>query len=121
MTELESLAVDPMLGRIIGGVTLESKLGAGGMAAVYAGRDDEAGGARRALKVLSVASPESFQVRFEREARIGQGLEHPLIVRVHRHGTSGDYRFMVMDLVEGEDLAELLAKRQGPFPLADGL
>lgn len=114
MPGLESPDVDSLLGRIIGGVTIESKLGSGGMAAVYAGQDAEEGGARRALKVLSVASPESFQVRFEREARIGQGLEHPLIVRVHRHGTSGDYRFMVMDLVEGEDLARLMRK-SGPL------
>src|SRR5690606_6668884 len=69
-----------------------------------------AGGVRRAIKVLSVASPETFQARFEREARIGQALDHPLIVRVHRHGTSGDYRFMVMELVEGEDLAQVMRK-----------
>src|SRR5690606_6070319 len=89
---------------------IDQKLGSGGMAAVYAGPDEQAGGARRAIKVLSVASPDSFQVRFEREARIGQTLEHPLIVRVHRHGTSGDYRYLVMDLVEGEDLARVMRK-----------
>ncbi|MCW8140062.1 MAG: serine/threonine protein kinase, partial [Planctomycetota bacterium] len=106
--------VDPMLGRTIGGVAIERKLGAGGMAAVYAGRDDEAGGAARAIKVLSVASPESHQVRFDREARIGRMLDHPLVVRVHRHGTCGDFRYMVMDLIDGEDLARVL-RRTGPM------
>ncbi len=99
-----------MIGRSVGGVVIDQKLGSGGMAAVYAGADEQAGGGRRAIKVLSVASPDSFQVRFEREARIGQTLEHPLIVRVHRHGTSGDYRYLVMDLVEGEDLARVMRK-----------
>lgn len=102
--------MDPIIGRTIGGVVIDQKLGSGGMGTVYAGRDDDAGGVRRAIKVLSVASPETFQARFEREARIGQALDHPLIVRVHRHGTSGDYRFMVMELVEGEDLAQVMRK-----------
>ncbi|MBX3468988.1 MAG: SUMF1/EgtB/PvdO family nonheme iron enzyme [Planctomycetes bacterium] len=106
--------VDPMVGRTIGGVAIERKLGAGGMAAVYAGRDEEAGGAARAIKVLSVASPESHQVRFDREARIGRMLDHPLVVRVHRHGTCGDFRYMVMDLIDGEDLARVL-RRTGPM------
>lgn len=99
-----------MIGRTVGGVVIDQKLGAGGMAAVYGGRDDADGGARRAIKVLSVASPEGLQARFEREARIGQLLDHPLIVRVHRHGADGDYRYMVMDLVEGEDLARVMRK-----------
>jgi serine/threonine-protein kinase len=102
--------VDPIVGRTIGAVRVTSKLGAGGMASVYAGEDLEADGARRAIKLLSVASHESYKARFEREARIGHGLNHPLLVRVHRYGVSGDFHYMVMDLVEGEDLARVLAR-----------
>ncbi len=102
---------DPLAGRTVGGVEIESRLGQGGMATVYAGKDLEQGGRRVAIKLLSVASPDTFQVRFDREARIGAGLDHPLVVRVHRFGVSGDYRFMIMDLVEGEDLSRVLRKR----------
>lgn len=99
-----------------------SKLGAGGMASVYLGEDAEAKGALRALKLLSVAAPEPYKVRFEREARIGAGLDHPLLVRVHRHGVSGDFLYLVMDYVEGEDLASVLARAGAlDWPLAAAL
>jgi len=106
--------VDPLVGRTVGGVRIDAKLGAGGMASVYAGSDQEAGGRRRAIKLLSVASHDHIQARFEREARIGHRLRDPLLVRVHRYGVSGDFHYMVMDLVEGEDLAHLL-ERTGPL------
>ncbi len=105
---------DPLSGREIGEVRLEGKLGAGGMASVYLGRDLARGGAPCAIKLLSVASPEGFRSRFEREARIGEALDDEALVRVHRSGLSGDYHFAVMDLVEGEDLAHVLA-REGPL------
>lgn len=102
--------MDPLTGRTIGGITLQLKLGAGGMGSVYSGTDAEASGARRAIKLLSLASHESLQARFEREARIGHRLRHPLLVGVHRYGVSGDYQYMVMDLVEGEDLGHVLQR-----------
>ena len=102
--------VDPLCGRTIGGVNLQLKLGAGGMGSVYSGPDAEASGAQRAIKLLSLASHESLQARFEREARIGHRLRHPLLVGVHRYGVSGDYQYMVMDLVEGEDLGHVLQR-----------
>ena len=102
------------MGREIGGVRLEAKLGAGGMASVYAGVDVERRGVRCAVKVLSVASHEAYLERFRREAQIGAALDHSSLVRVHRSGVSGDFLFMVMDLVEGEDLAHVL-DREGPL------
>jgi len=114
--------VDPLLGRTIGGITLESKLGAGGMAAVYAGPDSEDGGEVHAIKLLSVASHDHLKARFEREAKIGHRLNHPLLVGVHRYGVSGDYHYMVMDFVQGEDLGQVL-KREAPlaWPLVAGI
>lgn len=102
------------MGREIGGVRLESKLGAGGMASVYAGADVERSDVRCAVKLLSVASHDHYRERFQREAQIGATLDHSSLVRVYRSGTSGDFLFMVMDLVEGEDLAHVLA-REGPL------
>ncbi|MEZ6189054.1 MAG: bifunctional serine/threonine-protein kinase/formylglycine-generating enzyme family protein [Planctomycetota bacterium] len=109
--------MDPLLGRTIGGLSLERKLGAGGMAAVYAGPDSEDGGAVRAIKLLSVASHDHLKARFEREAKIGHRLNHPLLVGVTRYGVSGDYHYMVMDFVDGEDLAHVL-KREAPLEWA---
>jgi formylglycine-generating enzyme required for sulfatase activity len=106
---------DPLVGRTIGGVTLQAKIGSGGMGAVYAGLDEQAGSERVAIKLLSVTSHEAILARFDREAKIGRALEHPLLVRVARNGESGDYRFLVMELVEGEDLAHVM-RREGPFP-----
>ena len=97
--------MDPLVGRTIGAVKITCKLGAGGMATVYGGEDLEQDGSRRAIKVLSVTSHESYRARFDRESRIGHGIQHARVVRVHRYGVSGDYHYMVMDLVDGEDLA----------------
>ena len=102
--------MDPLVGRTIGGIQLDAKLGAGGMGSVYQGRDGQDGDARRALKLLSVASPDYLQERFEREAKIGFKLKHPLLVRVHRYGVDGDFHYMVMDLVEGEDLSHVFRR-----------
>ena len=106
--------MDPLAGRTIGAVTITSKLGTGGMASVYAGTDAERDGARCAIKLLSITCHDAYRGRFERESRIGHRLNHPLLVRVHRYGVSGDFHYMVMDLVEGEDLAHVL-KRCAPL------
>jgi len=114
---------DPLVGREIGGVRLLGRLGTGGMAAVYLGEDTEAEDTRRAIKLLSVASHPHYRARFEREAQIGERLRDPLLVRVYRSGVSGDFHFMVMDLVEGEDLHNVLDRhnRQLSWPAVAGL
>lgn len=105
-----SSSEDPLVGREIGNVRLSGRLGTGGMAAVYLCEDDQANGARRAIKLLSITSHPHYRARFEREAQIGQRLRDPLLVRVYRSGVSGDYHYMVMDLVEGEDLHNVLER-----------
>lgn len=48
--------------------------------------------------------------RFEREARLASRLNHPNTVTVHDYGQYEDYLFLVMELLEGEDLADVLAR-----------
>lgn len=82
-----------------------------------------------ALKLMRVRSAEDteessheWEVRFEREVRAIRGLESPHVVRVHDSGvdsSTGD-RFLVMELLDGEDLAEL-QKRLGPLPVDTAL
>jgi Tol biopolymer transport system component/Ser/Thr protein kinase RdoA (MazF antagonist) len=68
-----------------------------------------------AIKILpaGLAHNEEFLARFEREAKTISSLNHPNICTLFDVGHEGDTRFLVMELIEGESLADRLAK--GPF------
>jgi eukaryotic-like serine/threonine-protein kinase len=70
-----------------------------------------------AIKVLSahLAGQQELRERFEREARVVSGLNHPHICTLYDIGRQGDIDFLVMEYLEGETLAERLKK--GPLPL----
>ncbi len=107
--------VSIMSARPLGGrYQLHTTLGQGGMAAVWAGVDIRLG-RPVAVKVLDGAAradPVMLQ-RLEAEARTVAKLEHPNIVAVYDFGTEGDVPYLVMELVEGEDLQQRLAN--GPL------
>src|SRR5439155_12332757 len=67
-----------------------------------------------ALKVLAepLASDPSFVERFRREARAAASLAHPNIVGVYDYGEQGGVFYIVMELIDGETLAERL-RREG--------
>jgi serine/threonine-protein kinase len=86
-------------------------LGKGGMGEVYRARDEKLG-RDVALKVLPSAfawDPDRF-ARFEREARLLASLNHPNIAGIHGLEQSGDTHFLVLELVEGETLAQRLVR-----------
>ncbi|MGH3751214.1 MAG: Stk1 family PASTA domain-containing Ser/Thr kinase [Pseudonocardiaceae bacterium] len=97
----------------------------GGMSTVYRGTDTRL---ERpvAIKVMAprFAADPMFLQRFEREARAAARLHHPGIVGVHDQGVdsspTGDYAFLVMELVEGGTLRDLLRQQHGKLavPLA---
>ena len=91
------------------------ELGSGGMATVYTGRDRLLG-RPVAIKMLAerYAGDDRFVTRFKREARAAAGLNHQNIVSVFDTGDTNGQHFIVMELVEGETLADLL-KREGPL------
>jgi serine/threonine-protein kinase len=66
-----------------------------------------------AIKVLSphLSSDETVIARFINEARIAASLQHPNIVTVYEAGQDGEFVFMAMEYVEGQDLATLLRER----------
>ncbi len=109
-----------MIGRSIGPYQILAELGRGGMGEVYLARDT-ALNRNVALKVL----PEAFVrdderlARFKREAQILASLNHPNIAHVHGLEESSGPRALVMELVEGDDLSDRIAR--GPIPLADAL
>ena len=80
----------------------------GGMGSVWRGRDLKTG-QMVAIKVLTLDSP-SDQVRFEREAAVLAGLQHPNIVRYVAHGASPDgVRFLIQEWVDGITLSTQLS------------
>src|SRR5205085_7993417 len=70
-----------------------------------------------ALKVLpeTLAGDADHLARFEREARTVAGLNHPNIVTLHSVEDDGDVRFLTMELVDGQSLADLVTP--GGLPL----
>ena len=108
------------LGAQLGHFTILRLLGAGGMGEVYEAQDAKLGRSV-ALKVLPdafVHLPERM-ARFEREARLLASLNHPHIAAIHGIEEAGGVRFLILELVPGETIAELL--KRGPMSLGEAL
>ena len=110
-------------GTRLGPYEIVALLGQGGMGEVYRARD---GRLDRdvAIKIL----PEAFATdaervsRFQREAKVLASLNHPHIAAIYGLEDAGGAKALVMELVEGEDLAQRLARgavasRRGAAPL----
>jgi len=95
-------------------------IGAGGMGEVYRARDTKLG-RDVAIKVLpeQFASDRDRVARFEREARTLASLNHPHIAQIYGLEQSGNTVALVMELVDGEDLSQRIAR--GALPLDDAL
>jgi len=107
-------------GTHLGPYEVVSPLGAGGMGEVYRARDTRLD-RTVAIKVLpsALAADPQFADRFEREARAVSALNHPNICALYDVGVQDGTRYLVMELVEGESLADRLAK--GPLPVPEAL
>jgi len=109
-----------MIGKTLANYEVTDRIGAGGMGEVYCARDTRLG-RDVALKVL----PQLFSTdrerlaRFEREARLLAGLNHPHIATLHGLEHDGGVHFLVMELVDGHDLSERL--RRGAVPVREAL
>jgi serine/threonine-protein kinase len=103
-------------GERLGAYTILSLLGKGGMGEVYLARDMKLG-RDVALKVIAntVASDPDYLRRFEEEARLASGLNHPNIVTIYGAEAQGDVAYIAMELVRGHTLRKLLA--QGAIPV----
>jgi serine/threonine protein kinase len=91
-------------------------VGEGAMGKVYRARDRSLG-RQVALKVLSqrFIRQEDQLARFQREARVLASLNHPNIAIIHGLGSVGDTRFIVLELIEGETLAAVIARGKLPI------
>src|SRR5262245_58118697 len=101
-----------MQGRIVGGkYTLERELARGGMGAIWVAFDAQLR-RRVALKLMSpdhLASP-SARSRFEREAMAIAQLQSPHVVQIYDYGVDDGAPYIVMELLEGEDLQARLGR-----------
>lgn len=91
-----------------------SPIGQGGMGAVYEAVDERLDTVVALKETLF--SDEKLRKQFEREARLLARMHHQALPRVSDHFNEGDGQFLVMQYIGGNDLAEMLAQRKGPFP-----
>ena len=98
-------------GARLGPYEIVAPLGAGGMGEVYRARDTRLD-RTVAIKVLPsvLAADAQFRERFEREARAISALAHPHICTLHDVGEHNGFAFLVMEYLEGETLADRLAR-----------
>ncbi len=107
-------------GQVLSTYEISGLLGKGGMGEVYRATDRKLN-RQVAIKILPAefASDEDRVARFHREAQTVAALNHPNIAGIHELGEANGTRFLVLELVEGETLAERIAR--GPIPLTESL
>ncbi len=103
----------PEVGRVLGGrYRLIELLGEGGMATIYRAHDGQLD-RDVAVKLLrpQYGRDAGFIARFRQEAQSAASLNHPNVVNVYDYGTDEAGPFIVMELIDGENLAEVLRER----------
>ena len=102
-------------GTKLGPYEIVAPIGAGGMGEVYRAKDSRLD-RQVAVKVLSshLSANEEVRQRFEREAKTISQFSHPHICSLYDVGREGETDYLVMELLEGESLADRLGK--GPLP-----
>src|SRR6059058_1003072 len=103
-----------MLDRI-GPYRVVRKLGEGGMGVVYAAEDERLNRAV-AIKTIREAGDAIARERFMREARAAASLSHPNVCQLFDIGETDGSPFIVMELLDGESLAERLARARSRSP-----
>jgi serine/threonine protein kinase len=103
----------------IGRYRVGRELGRGGMGVVYAAYDEQL---ERPVAIKTIAAPapdEQARKRFQREARTAARIRHPNVCHIYEIGEHGDELFIAMEFLEGESLAEHLAR--GPLPIPEAV
>ncbi len=96
---------DPWIGSVVGGVILLSRLGAGAMGVVYRGRSESLD-RNVAVKFIREDHTPDERERFLREGRATAKIANDHVVRVYGTGACAEHLYQILELVDGETLAE---------------
>src|SRR5262252_9026782 len=109
-----------MIGTKLGHYEITSHLGTGGMGEVYQATDSRLG-RDVAIKLLPEALNHDTDraARFEREAQALASLNHPNIASIYGVEEASGRKFLIMELVDGETLAEKI--QRGPIPVVEAI
>ena len=110
----------PMHPAVIGPFKIERELGRGGMGEVYLARDTQLDRpvAIKALPVHLAQDPDRL-ARFQREAKVLASLNHSGIGAIYGTEQSGGHRYLILEFIEGETLAQRLSR--GAIPIDEAL
>jgi len=109
-----------LVGQTLSGYEVLEQIGAGGMGEVFLARDSKLE-RNVAIKLLpdAFARDKERMLRFDREAKVLASLNHPNIAAIYGFEESDDKRFLVLELVEGDTLAQRV--KAGPLPVDEAL
>ena len=105
----------------LGRYNLVSELGRGAMGVVYRAEDPLLNRTVAIKTILLMDDPAAraeYEARFFQEAKAAGGLNHPNLITIHDIGREGDVAYMAMELLEGTELREMVAKGRLPLPFA---
>lgn len=114
------LGFSPLAGRVISHYRLDTYLGHGGMGVVWKAEDLalKRPVAIKFLPEMSQTSPDA-QARFQTEAQIAAGLDHPAICTIYEIGCHQGTWFMAMAFIDGENVSQAL--KTGPMDVSQAL
>ncbi|MFT7700302.1 MAG: serine/threonine protein kinase, partial [Candidatus Krumholzibacteriia bacterium] len=109
-----------MLGKILAHYEIIEKIGAGGMGEVFRAKDSKLD-REVAIKILprEMSGDPERVARFEREARVLASLQHANIASIYGFENLPEARFLVMELIDGEDLSERMDR--GPIEVQEAV